>query len=376
MNRDASHISTVSPAADTGTALETTWTKIESISSEWEQIAAQSEERNFFSSWQWSHCWWTVYGVNRRPYVLTVRGDNDEMVGIAPFYLTTRPTASPIGLRTLCLIGNNDDSGTLDILASPGSKQLAWRAILDFLETSSAWDILELNNLDSGSETIRILSEELASRALTWTTFQAPAFRISLPENWDVFLARLSPKLRRTLHREERKLNDRFSVAFRKCSTEAEIGGYLDRLSELHSRRWAARDIPGAFNEQRRDFYRRICENALRKGWLDFWELTVSGRVIASEFGFAYNHCRYALQSGFDPDFGQFAVGRILEAFLIKAAIERGDHTYDLMFGSQPYKVRWGATKNQTVNIRCAKPWSLGSIAIRTSRWFTNTAYR
>ena len=178
----------------------------------------------------------------------------------------------------------------------------------------------------------------------------------------------LSPKLRRSLNRTEERLREEFEVVFRQCDSASGLPACLDRLFNLHSRRWAKKKVAGAFDEKRKLFYGELSRSLLEKGGLDVWELELSGRVVVVEFGCRFRGSRYALQSGFDPEYARFSVGQALESFLLMRSIERKDEFYDLMGGTHSYKLRWGAEIRQFASFRCARPWSLGGFALRVSR--------
>lgn len=351
-----------------------TWPEVKELRSSWEQLAANEENGSIFATWQWNESWWEVYGQDHQLYVLAVRNGDGVISGIAPFYLARRSIGPAITLQMLVLIGNNEDSGVLDILALPGEKQRVWNVVLEFLGHSSDWDILQLNNLDWGLESLEIIEQQLEKRGWLKDSCQVARSRIHLPASHEEFLSRLSPRLRKSLVRGERRLRAQFEIEFRRCTASNGTTDCLERLFDLHSRRWACKGLNGAFNEERRRFYCKISERALAAGWLDLWELIIDGRTVATEYGLEYRGARYALQSGHEPDFAGFEVGRLLESFLIKRAIERGNRYYDLMLGSQMYKLRWGAEGEWVVNLMCAKPWSIGGMALRTSRLLKRAA--
>ena len=340
---------------------------LEELRPHWHRLASLQEQPNVFSTWEWNSCWWQVHGREGSLYVLVVRRE-DEIVGIAPFHLARRPRNSPIALRVLNFIGNNEDSGLLDILTLPGTREAVWRIIFFLLAASVDWDILELSNLGAGTATRQVVAEE--AKRLGWreSSYQSPNVQIRLPQTWNEFLAGISAKLRRQLVLADRKLKEQYEVTYTRPQTAAELSESLERLFELHMRRWVMKGAEGAFCEKRRALYRLVGTAAREAGWLDLWELRLSGRTVAVEYGLHYRGCRYAMQSGFTLEFAHYNVGRLLQAFLIRTAIERGDHLYDFLFGVQRFKLRWGAEPGCAFHIRIVRPWSFGSVVMQTAR--------
>lgn len=333
----------------------------------WQRLARLQEEANAFSTWEWNSCWWQVYGRKDSMYILVVQRE-DEIVGIAPFRLVRRPRNSPVALRQLRFIGDNADAGLLDILTVPGAREMVWRTIFVELASSRNWDILELGNLDAGATTRRVIAEEAKRQRWRENFHELPIIQIRLPRTWDEFLTGISAKLRRQLVLAERKLNEKYDVTYTQPKSAEEVAECLKQLFELHTRRWAQKGADGAFSAKRRALYHLVSNTAAQAGWLDLWELKVSGRSVAIEYGLHYRGCRYAMQSGFAPEFAHYNVGRLLEAFLIRTAIERGDQLYDFLFGVQRFKLRWGAEPRRASHIRIFRPWSFGSLAMQTAR--------
>ncbi|PSH02610.1 MAG: hypothetical protein CXZ00_16570 [Acidobacteria bacterium] len=338
----------------------------EDLRRQWQRLAALEEQPNVFSTWEWNLCWWQVYGEGSL-YVLAVQRGN-EMVGIAPFYLVRRPRNTPVALRVLRFVGSNDDSGILDILTLPGMREMVWRIIFSFLASNEDWDVLELSNLDAGMATRQMVAEEARSQRWKESSYQAPTLRLELSQTWKEFLGGTSSRLRRQLTQFERKLKEKgHEISYTQPQTAVELSECLERLFELHTRRWETKGEGGGFLEKRKVLYQLLSTAATEAGWLDLWELRLSGRTVAIEYGLHYRGCRYAMQSGFATEFGNYSVGRLLEAFVIRTSIERGDRLYDFLFGVQPFKLRWGAEPRCAVNIRIVRPWSFGSLALRTA---------
>ena len=69
----------------------------------------------------------------------------------------------------------------------------------------------------------------------------------------------------------------------------------------------------------------------LARGWLEFWLLRLSGRVVAAEFGFCRDRLYSYLQGGFDPDYSAYRVGLVLRAMVVRELIGRGVCCYDFL---------------------------------------------
>ena len=340
---------------------------LEELRPRWQRLAELEEEPNVFSTWEWNWCCWQVYGDGSLRVLVIERGE--ELVGIAPLCLARRPRSTPVALRVLSFIGSNDDSGVLDILTLPGCREMVWSAIFSFLAGDRDWDVLDLNNLDAGTLTRKTVGEEARRKRWTESSYEGATLRMELPQTWKEFLDGKSSNMRKQLGQFERKVKEQgYEICYTQPQSAAELSECLERLFELHTRRWEAKGEEGGFLGRRRELYCLVSAAARDAGWLDLWELRLSGQTVAIEYGLHYRGCRYSMQSGFDMEFGQYSVGRLLDAFVIRTSIERGARFYDFLFGAQPFKLRWGTEPRCTVNIRIVRPWSFGSLAMRTAR--------
>ena len=126
---------------------------------------------------------------------------------------------SPLTLHVLSFIGSNDDSGIMDILTLPDTREMVWRAIFSFLASNEDWDMLELSNLNAKAATCRIVKEESRRHRWSESSYQSPTVQMLLPQTWKEFLAGTSSKFRRQLALFERKLKDHYEITYTRPQT-------------------------------------------------------------------------------------------------------------------------------------------------------------
>jgi len=143
----------------------------------------------------------------------------------------------------------------------------------------------------------------------------------------------------------------------------------LKELFDLHSRRWRARGLPGAFafNQGQHAQWAQI---AHERGWLRSAVWRIDGHVAAAIYAMSYRGTTSFYQSGFDPTF-RGSPGTLMIAGAIRRAIEDGDSNFDFLRGDEPYKRRWKPT-HAVPNVRkiIVPPTMLGRIGAgyRTQR--------
>ena len=83
-------------------------------------------------------------------------------------------------------------------------------------------------------------------------------------------------------------------------------------------------------------------------------------------YGFSYNGQFYFYQHGFDDRYRNHSIGLVLMALTIRAAIDEGAHTFDMLWGTEPYKWLWASDERKLNQIR-AFPAHVGGCCITVS---------
>ena len=330
------------------------------LRAQWSSLLDSSEGTSIFQCWEWANAWVNVYGASD---LLILAGFcRSRLVGLLPLYISRWPKAGS-SLRVLRLIADlPDDTGGLGVIAQNGKENDFCRASVAWLsEHHKAWDAMELLQLPPSPANTALLA---LIHSLGWTRRTRPSVHSVIAMG----ALPLKTNSSSELVRARKKLGSR-EVRFEMVQRGEDTDAALKEFFALHQRRWAEKKIHGAFSSDlRKDFYRTITPVMLQTGFLELWRMLVDGRTVAMEFGLVRNETRYSLQSGFDPDYARFSVGKLLDAHILDRAKELRLSRYDLLQGDREYKARLGASPVRYVNLRCAPKCSLGSAWVRASR--------
>ena len=69
--------------------------------------------------------------------------------------------------------------------------------------------------------------------------------------------------------------------------------------------------------------------------------LRVDGVPASVMYGFGYDGQFYFYQHGFDDRYRRNSIGLALMALTVRAALDEGMHTFDMLWGAEPYKWLW-----------------------------------
>jgi dTDP-4-amino-4,6-dideoxygalactose transaminase/CelD/BcsL family acetyltransferase involved in cellulose biosynthesis len=315
---------------------------------EWNELAQRS--RNIFATWEWASTWWRHFGGGR-PLIATACRQGSELVALLPLYLSAeRP------LRVVRFLGHGPGD-QLGPVCAPEDNARAAKALSRVLaEAPWRWDVFLGDELSAADGWSALLGASVEGRGAS------PVLSFG-DGGWEGLLASLSPRLRREIRYDSRKLAREHDVHFRLADDPDRLDADFDTLFALHSTRWSN----SAFATRHQAFHRDFGRAALERGWLRLWFLEVGGRPVAAWYGFRFAGVQSHYQGGRDPAWNRSSVGLVLLAHSIREAIEDGVTEYRFLRGAEGYKYRFAKHDPGLESIALARGLK-GRTALRAQR--------
>ncbi|MBI4526163.1 MAG: GNAT family N-acetyltransferase [Deltaproteobacteria bacterium] len=342
----------------------------ERLKPEWDALLAASESDCFFLTWEWLFTWWKHLSGRRMLVLLTVR-DAGKLIAIAPLAARSRSFVRLAPFGSVEFLGTGSvGSDYLDVIARRGSEMQAWEALADYLLGRKI--VMKLSQLKEGSLAARLAAA--LQREGNWKIVQSkieicPFINLT-GHTWETYLATLGPAHRQNYQRRLRNLTKGFDMRLEPVCVEAERGGVLRKVFELHHRRWNERGGSSAFHSAGLlSFHDELSCLALARGWLRLFVLWLNEKPVACIYGFRYRDVFYFYQSGFDPAYSKQSVGMVLMGLVIRSAIEEGALEYDLLHGSEPYKFLWSRETRDLARLEIYPPNVYGVLHKETVAW-------
>ena len=311
----------------------------------WDGLLAASGANNPFLTFEWLNAWWANLGGNARLQTIAVWSDN-ELIAIAPL-MSTR---SPGWFTRLEFLGSGHaGSDYLDLIVRRGRESEALDSLGDFI--ASKRQTLRLEHVPETS-----LAAHVARRLQDcgWTTSIVangicPVIDLG-GHTWESYLAARGRAHRANVRRRLRALGD---MSLERVTTDAQRDEALSALFAFHEWRFSAQGGSTAFlTPALRAFHQDATRQALERGWLRMYVLRLNGVPAAVMYGFAYNGQFYFYQHGFDERYRNQSIGLVLMALTIRAAFDEGLHTFDMLWGAEPYKWLWATGERKLNQIR------------------------
>jgi CelD/BcsL family acetyltransferase involved in cellulose biosynthesis len=174
----------------------------------------------------------------------------------------------------------------------------------------------------------------------------APA--IDLPSTWEKFLDSLDAHDRKETRRKLNKAEEKGDAKL--------VAGSAKDLDDAVKLVEAA---GGRKGDTARRFLHPLLTSAgpslIADGRLQLLKLLIQGKFTACLLQFPTQIGPMLYNAGHEPSMREWSPGVVAVAMAIRQAIERGEKTYDLMRGREPYKYRFGAVDRPLYRITLRK---------------------
>ncbi|MBI5930986.1 MAG: GNAT family N-acetyltransferase [Chloroflexi bacterium] len=317
----------------------TTAEVFEKLRAEWSELLTHVSHNRIFLTWEWQSTWWSAYHPGDL-WVLAVRNDAGQLVGLAPWFIEQRAKTG----RTVRSVGCVDVTDYLETIVHQDYESLVFEMLATYVdEHQSCYDFIDLCNIPEGSPVLKFFPQLLQERGLSVEIKpQEVCPVIELPSTWDAYLETLDKKQRHEIRRKLRR-SEESPVAWYAVGPEHDLAAETDIFLRLMAR--ASEDKTQFLeNPQNVAFFKQVTPLLMARGWLQIAFLTVEGRHAAAYMNFLYSNEVQIYNSGLDIEAAQgLSAGIVLLSYLIQFAIEHGYKRFDFLRGNEEYKYRMGA---------------------------------
>ncbi len=361
----------------------------ESLPAAWQSTWNELAHKVPFRRWDWLEAWWRNYSAEpdgtptgrHDLYVLAVQDDQNNLIGIAPWYrLCTRS-----GSRVIRFLGDGEVcSDYLSVLCRDEHSIAVTKELANWLKDANQrhgaanqadrtdddrWDRLDFVGVDAADAVFNCLLAQLREAGnLVHFCPAMNTWRLDLPPTWDEFLSRLSKQHRNRLRRADRTYFQTGQVQVKRVDSADNWSEFFEILLDLHGRRWNNKGLPGVFASPRfAAFHREISANWSASRLATLAWLEMDDKPLAVEYRLHGDGVMYAYQSGMDTERLDVRPGELANMWAVRNALEQGQHHYDFLRGDEEYKSRWRAQPRPMLAVRVVPPFR--SARLRHSAW-------
>jgi CelD/BcsL family acetyltransferase involved in cellulose biosynthesis len=332
----------------------------QTLRSAWSDLLTRSATNTTFLEPFWQADWWDAYGEGKALCVITVRDDEDQLVGIAPLFRHERQVSEDSPLPPLSIerpeseaegvskkilhpIGGTELSDYLDWIVDKDVADAVYEAIWVYLtEEMDEWDLLDLHCIPEGSPTLERLPELAKETGYQTAVEQEEVCPIvDLPDDWSDYLDSLDSKQGREIRRKDRRAKRMLRVDWRKHGEGDDLEADIELFIRLHK---ASDPEKAAFwDEGTTTFFREVVRDLAKAGVLELSFIYFNDEPMATLLCFTHDRDMLVYNSGYVADrYRSLSSGLLLLSYVIKDAIERDMDHFDFLRGDERYKYDYG----------------------------------
>lgn len=347
------------------------------LKANWDAVYCGDSEGHFFLSWTWLSHW--LEGDRSQWFILGAAPDGaSDYVAFLPLRLRTKLHRGGRGFYNVLGFAGRGLADYAGLIALPVYEAEAIAAFSRHLRRSN-WAVLSLECLRASPARFERLLRCMPAKS--FRRVEVPAINkrdnvnnsvcpfVSLPNDWDTYLAGLGSNTRQKMRRFLRKVDD--GDEFRITVANAEtIDRDLDILMKFWSIKWTPRKgdrVPGLVRINRTMF--KAC---FESGTLFLPVLWQGANPLGALATFIDKQKKALLfyMAGRDEEArSPVAPGLVLHAYSLRHAIQNGFVTYDFLRGNEEYKYMFGVQEFVLRNLVVTAPnhRNLGDVLDRRS---------
>ena len=303
---------------------------------EWNRLVDTVAPDHPFLEHAWVRTWWECFGSGSSLHIVVVKSGG-ETIAIAPLILTTvRMFGVPV--RRLGFFYNSHVPRA-DFLVARRHRE-AYRAILEHIEGSRDWDVLQLCQLAHESETLHEIRRLAGPRCRMGTWLSGASPYVPMDRSWVDYMDGLPAKHRSNLRNRLKRLREAGEVELETIrSADAPA---IEEALEIEAAAWKGESGTAISSDpETARFYRLLAGRAARRGWLRLHFLRCGNTRAAFDYSLAYANRIHLLKVGYDPAYSPYSPSNLLLHQVLEKAFEEGASEYDFLGECAEWKMRW-----------------------------------
>lgn len=334
---------------------------------EWTHLVRESDAGPFLS-WAWLYPWWRRVAPLCRPRLLVARDEDGTLAGILPLGESV-DRAGGVRVARWGFLGDVwVGSDYLDVIAPRGREDEIAELFTEHLAAKAdRFDVLELLDLPEGSRLGARVLERFspgALRATRTSRYLCPVVRVE--GDFGAYLKVVGRA--ENLARRKKWLATQPGFAIDRVEEPKGVAAALAEFFRLHALRWEKDGgSQGIHGPKVRAFHRDATALLAQDGMLRLYTLRIGATALASVYGIVLGDKFYYYQSGYDPEWARRSVGLVLLGETLADAFREGRAAFELLRGSEPYKLEWSNAHRRTEAVQIVRRTAGGAARLGTS---------
>jgi hypothetical protein len=308
-----------------------------------ESIETKVIGRELFTSYLWLETWLSVYSDKYEWTIFLFVKDGTGIAYLPLVFINGSWMKIPIRRIEIASISSH---GNIIHLPHNSDSELIWDALFKSLaENSIKWDLLYLEGFPDDDKDI--INIDSIVKKYGFSVHRGDLVQIFndwvLPINgdWDSYYNSLSKNLKKSIKNQQNKAEKNVGeIKILHYESGDNFEKMWQKLIRIDQASWQYRANCAVSSKKNLNFYRRLAENFLNRGF-DLWLLEINGEPVAFEYSIIYNENVYALRWGYNPEFKAFGPGKLLRYNSLQYYFEKKLNSISFMGKYDDFKKLW-----------------------------------
>jgi CelD/BcsL family acetyltransferase involved in cellulose biosynthesis len=307
----------------------------------WRKLCQQVVDDQPFYRPEWIAAHIKAFTPGAKVVLLTVTCD-DRLCLVLPL-LEDRAVLGGVPVRRLRAPANSHSCRFDAVCCGGAERDLAVRALWNYLGKLAAWDLLELRDVPEGGTLSTLATMAEADGFRTAQVPMLPNPYVPIPSDAaGLEKMPVNKKLRSQLRGIRREFSENDQLELRRiCTADPSV---LQQFYELESAGWkGAEGSAISSTPETRQFYDEVAKSAAHYGYLCIYSLQLNGELLASHIGSSYKGRYFSPKVAYNENFKQLAPGHLIVEEIIRDCAARDVHEYDITGANEQWKTKWAS---------------------------------
>jgi hypothetical protein len=304
---------------------------------EWTDLLYRSNSNALFMSWEWMTTWWSIFSDSSMQLkVVVIFGKDDELLAIAPMYLSEVYIKSFLKIGRLQLIGGcwhgKETMRTefMEFIVDEQQGAQLVRELWRYIENSILWDECVFKDVSISSGTYKHIESLVKSKGYRYKcSNEYKNYFLPLDSSFKLYLDSLGAGSRKRIF-NRRKILEGFENIVFKVDANPSIELAFNELDRLHRLRWSK----AVFSKDMLMFNKRFSEISGNGCKVEFSYILHNEKAISIQYNYVLNKYKYNIQAGFDPFYNKkISLGYLHFGYEIEYSYENSIERYYFLVG-------------------------------------------
>jgi CelD/BcsL family acetyltransferase involved in cellulose biosynthesis len=334
--RDPLEVAAMPPDATLCCSIITSNEEFAALRPEWRALFVESQCYSPFMQWEWLFPWWRWFGHGKRLRLITVRDDQQRLVGIAPLMLGLRYSGT-LHRATLAFMGTGEEGPRgqyFSIIAHPDRDEEVRVAVADAIASlAREWQAIELWRLADTDQIWRLLSSMTGIPGASVTVRRsASAVHGQISASYDAFLDSVRSANRRRWLRNARESTDEQTITHRTCQSPGDLAAATQLLRHYSIERQTSKGkVSNWSNEADLNCLLEMLQLLWEAGQVRIDLLHVESEPVAVNIGLIWQNTYFLFAPAFAQEHASLSPFHRLMVFTMQDFVRDGVTRYDCL---------------------------------------------